>query len=150
MTEENQSHQSTSASNNIKEIRSFIGAVNFYRDMWPRHSHILAPLTELTGATHFHWDQQHQSAFEQMKKLLAADAMLAYPDHNLPFDIYTNASDFQLGSVVIQNKHPVAYYTHKLNSAQCNYTVIEKELLTIVETFCELLHVVGCCHHCLH
>jgi hypothetical protein len=44
----------------FKELWSFIGAVNFYRDMWPHHSHILAPLTELTGATHFHWDQQHQ------------------------------------------------------------------------------------------
>jgi RNase H-like domain found in reverse transcriptase len=69
--------------------------VNFYRDMWPCHSHI-------------HWEQQHQGAFEQMKKLLAADAMLAYPDHNLPFDIYTDASAFQLGSVVMQNKCPVA------------------------------------------
>jgi hypothetical protein len=77
----------------FKELRSFIGAANFYRDMWPQRSHILSPLTELTGATHFCWEQQRQSEFKQMKKLLAADAMFAYPDQNF-FYIYTDASDF--------------------------------------------------------
>eukprot|EP00977_Amphora_coffeiformis_P009356 scaffold2144_cov98-Amphora_coffeaeformis.AAC.1 len=122
---------------NQKEVRSFIGMVNYYRDMWPRRAHILAPLTELTGKGAFIWEPRHQTAFEQMKTILAKDALLAFPDLNVPFDIETDASDYQLGAVIKQNGRPVAYYSRKLNPAQRNYTTIEKELLSIVETLKE-------------
>lgn len=69
-----------------------------------------------------------------MKALLAKDAFLTYPDHNKRFDIFCDASDLQLGSAIMQESVPVAFYSRKLNAAQTHYTTGEKELLSIIET----------------
>ena len=60
--------------------------VTYYRDMWPRRSHILAPLTDLVGTKKFVWGDPNQQAF-RMKAVIAKDTLLAYADHNLPFHV---------------------------------------------------------------
>ena len=72
-----------------------------------------------------------------MKALVSSDALLAFLDHTQPFNVETDVSEYQLGSVIKQNGRPIAYYSRKLNSAQRNYTTIKKELLSIVKTFKE-------------
>ena len=121
----------------VSDLRAFIGAVNFYRDMWPKRAHFLAPLTSLTGKSTLEWTKEHQRAFERMKALIVTDAHLAFPDHNKPFHVKTDASDKQLGAVIFQEDRPIAYYTRKLSDAQRNYTTMEKELLSIVATLKE-------------
>jgi RNase H-like domain found in reverse transcriptase len=68
--------------------------------MWPRCSHILAPLTESIGKKTFVWENKHQQAFEHMKALIATDVLLTYTNDYKPFDIETDASDFQLGAII--------------------------------------------------
>jgi hypothetical protein len=105
--------------------------------MYRKRSHILAPLTALTGKRKLVWNEECDKAFQAAKAMVAAEAFLQYPDHNLPFHIYADASDLQMGSVIMQNGKPVAFFSRKLNSSQRNYTTGEKELLSIVETLKE-------------
>ena len=72
--------------------------------------------------------------FKKMIRLMAADTLAAYPVHNQRFDIFTDASDYQLRAYIIQNVRPVAYFTKKLSKYQLNYTTMEKDILSIIET----------------
>ena len=55
-----------------RQLRRFIGMVNYYRDMWPRRAEILAPLSAMTSTkVKWKWTGEHQEAFELMKKIIA-------------------------------------------------------------------------------
>jgi hypothetical protein len=123
----------------------------YYRDMWAKRSEMLAPLSDLVGECGetkttrknkvkkqpWHWDSIHQVAFDNVKTTIAKEVVLAYPDFTKPFDIYTDASTKQLGSVITQDNRPIAFFSRKLSGAQSKYTVTELELLAIVETLKE-------------
>ena len=79
--------------------------------------HIMLSLSQ-PGTGSFVWLPLHQQAFESMKTLLVADTIMHYPDHNSPFHIFTDASDYHLGSVIMQNDLPTAHCSRKLSFAQ--------------------------------
>jgi hypothetical protein len=82
---------------NRRELRKFIGIVNYYRDMWIRRSHVLAPLATLTSkSTKWRWGEREQWAFNKMKQIISKETLLSYPDFNKPFIIHTDASHTQL------------------------------------------------------
>ena len=128
---------------NVKQLKRFIGMVNFYRDVFEKRSHILAPLTQLAAdcgkrkgkkpKMPWRWELSHQQAFDEAKSMLSKEATLAFPDFEKPFHLYTDASDVQLGATLVQDGKPLGFYTRKLSASQLNYTVGEKELLGIVE-----------------
>jgi hypothetical protein len=78
--------------NTRKDLRRFIGMVNYCRDMWVRKSELLAPLTSMTSKNvKFNWADEHQKAFDNFKKITCREVMLAFPDFSKPFHIYTEA-----------------------------------------------------------
>jgi hypothetical protein len=81
---------------NRKQLRSFIGVVNHYQDMWLRCSHILAPLASLTSEkVKWEWGPKQSAAFAMAKRVIAREAMLAYPDFSKLFTIHTDASHYR-------------------------------------------------------
>jgi hypothetical protein len=88
------------------------------------------PLTIFTSSrVNFEWHSFHQQAFDDIKKVIGTEAqvILCYPDFNKPFHLDTDASDHQLESVIMQDKNPIAFYSRKINTAQKQYRIIERE-----------------------
>jgi len=76
-------------------------------------------LAQLTSKiTKWQWTTEHQKAFDEMKRHITYETMLAYPNFDEEFIIHTDASHTQLGVVIMQNNKPIAFYSHKLNPAQ--------------------------------
>ena len=127
---------------NKRQLRRFLGMINYYRDMWRRRSHILAPLTALQSNTvKWQWNTEEQSAFDEIKRIIQRETILAFPDFSKPFHIHTDSSCAQLGSVITQSDKPIAFYSRKMNDAQKRYPTGEQELLSIVETLKEFKNI---------
>jgi hypothetical protein len=121
-----------------KQLRGFIGMINFYRDMWKNRASFLAPLSALTSKNvPCMWTEEHQKNFDAIKRVIGREVLLAYPDFNALFQTHTDACKTQIGAVISQNGKPIAFCSRKMNGAQQNCTVTEKELLSIVATLKE-------------
>ena len=104
--------------NTCKQLRQFIGMINFYRVMWQKRSELLNPLTALTSKNvKYDWKDEHQKCFDSIKRVIGREVLLAYPDFNAPFEIHTDASKLKIGAVVSQKGKPIAFYSLKINSA---------------------------------
>jgi transposase InsO family protein len=132
----------------VKELRSFLGLSNYYRKFLPRYSEIAKPLTDLTKKrVEFLWNEEASVAFAKLKELIASDLMLRHPALNRPFVIQTDASDYAVAGVLLQNFGteellPLEFYSRKLNDSEINYSIHDKELLAVKESLQEWRHYV--------
>ena len=117
-----------------KQLRSFIGFANFYRNFVPGFADISSPLNDLTSKTAaFTWTPKHQTAFDTLRQSLMSPPILDYPQQQDHFTLTTDASDVELGAVLTTSRGTVIEFASRaLTSAEQKYTTSEKECLAII------------------
>ena len=131
----------------VRELQSFLGFCNYYRKFINRFADIARPLYALTSnKIKFAWNKEAEDAFNKLKEAMVSPPVLRYPDHDKQFVVECDASNYAIGGVLSQQDengelHPVYYYSKKLNKAEINYSITEKELLSIKTAFVEWRHL---------
>ena len=98
-----------------REVRSFLGMVNYYRRYCTNFAKVAEPLTNtLREGQRFKWTEACQEAFEELKGLLRRAPVLLTPVLTKAFSLATDASDVSVGAVLMQTneqdvEHPIAY-----------------------------------------
>ena len=117
----------------VTEVRSFLGLANYYRRFIQGYSCITTPLTDLLKKERaWEWSPKCQEAFDTLKHTVIREPVLKLPDFSMPYEVHTDASDFAIGGVLMQEGHPIAFESRKLKDAERRYTVQEKEMTAVV------------------
>ncbi|KAK9401814.1 hypothetical protein NXF25_010170 [Crotalus adamanteus] len=129
-----------------RQLQSFLGFANFYRQFIPSFAIVVQPLTELLRTKHLkgkprpsqqlEWTMNCQKAFELLKALFAKEPVLRHPDPSVPFVVQVDASDVAVGAVLLQKNdsralQPCAYTSRKFTMAERSWAVWEKEAFAI-------------------
>ncbi len=123
----------------LRELRAFIGLASYYRRFIPSFATVSAPLNRLTkkGVSMSSWNSVCEEAFNVLKHSLVTAPILQSPDFTREFVVYTDASDYGLGCVLAQHdaegrEFVVCYASKTMTKAERNYTVTEKEALSVM------------------
>jgi hypothetical protein len=124
---------------NKKQVRSFLGAVNYYRKFISHCAELMAPLSDLTkkqSPNTVDWTTILEESFVRLKEALAKKPIMRLPDLSKEFTIQTDASGIGIGCVLRQRyedvNHPIAYASKKLLERERRYSVEERECLAIM------------------
>src|ERR1044072_5632680 len=122
-----------------RQMKSFIDLISYYRLYVPNLADIAKCLTDMTKRSHptvLSPGDEELKAFEIIKQKLSAAPILRCPDFSKPFTIQADASQYAIGSCLVQDfdgeEHPIAYASSKLNGAQLNWSTVEKEGYAII------------------
>jgi hypothetical protein len=114
-----------------RAIRGFLGLAGYYRKFIKNFGTIAAPLTALLKEG-FIWTNVASSAFEELKTAITTTPILAMPDFRQPFVVECDASTHGFGAVLIQDSHPVAFFSRPTAPRHLSLATYERELIGLV------------------
>lgn len=127
----------TRAPQNVTELRTFLGLINFYQKFLPNLASTLRPLNDLLKKdTKFVWSKQCQQTFDKLKQEIVSARTLMPYNPELPLILATDASPCGLGAVISNvlpngDERPIAFASRSLTKAESNYSQIDKEATAI-------------------
>ena len=117
----------------LEQLRRFIGMVNYLARYVPRLADIVQPLTNLLKIdVLWQWSSAQEEAFSKIKEAIAAAPTLQYYDPSKELTLENDASDYGIGTALLQEGKPVAFASRSLSASERNYAQIEKEMLAVV------------------
>ena len=120
-----------------QHVQSFLGLTGWFRKFIPKYAVIAAPLLALAKKSAvFEWTPACLEAFQKLQQALTNPPLLVFPDTTKPYVLNCDASDYQVGAVLLQpydkTLKPILYLSHTLGELQRKYTVTEKEWFAVV------------------
>jgi len=107
---------------NVANIHSFMGLSGYYRHFIERFSRITYPITSLQKkGRSFKRKSECQRSFEQLKNLLIKTLVLKVTDPEKEFTVYADASEEDVGGVLMQEGRIIAYESRKLKYHEHRY-----------------------------
>jgi hypothetical protein len=100
----------------VPTLRSLLKLASYYRKFIKNFAKIAAPLTNLLkkSAITYEWEEACDETFGTLKAILVKAPVLKLPDFDKEFEIHSDASDFAIGGVLVQEGRPVAFESNKL------------------------------------
>ena len=126
------------ASNNVTELKSYLGLLTYYIKFLLHLATQLAPLYQLLWKEHpWMWEQQQKKSFQTSKKLLTSSQLLIHFNPDMELILACDASAYGIGAVLAHKmpegtEKPVGYASHTLTKAEKNYSQLEKEGLSCI------------------
>jgi hypothetical protein len=114
------------------ELKSFMVGINFYQRFIAHFSQSARPLHQLSNQNQFVWSPLAQQQFQALKTALCSALVLRLPNLQSPFEIETNAFQYDIGVVLKQRGHHVAYHSKTLSDSKRNYSTYDKEFYSLV------------------